>query len=130
MSRSPIYVGPTLRAKNPRALIDCLTSAFGFEEIVVYEDDGVIQHAELGWPTGGGVMIGTHREPDDDWAIAPGSAGTYVVAPDVDALYKRAVAAGAQGDVAPRDTDYGARECVVRDVEGNRWSFGTYAGGA
>ncbi|TWG84000.1 hypothetical protein L603_002200000110 [Cellulosimicrobium cellulans J34] len=27
-----------------------------------------------------------------------------------------------------RDTDYGSRELVLRDPEGNLWSFGTYRG--
>jgi len=30
----------------------------------------------------------------------------------------------------PHDTDYGARECALRDPEGNLWSFGTYRGAA
>jgi uncharacterized glyoxalase superfamily protein PhnB len=27
------------------------------------------------------------------------------------------------------DTDYGSRGFSIADEEGNRWSFGTYAGG-
>jgi uncharacterized glyoxalase superfamily protein PhnB len=122
------HVWPTVRARNPRLLIDFLVAAFGFVEVVAYADEGVIQHAELSWPSGGGIMIGTHREPDDEWAIEPGSTGTYVVTADVDTLFARAVTAGAHVDVSPRDTDYGSRECVVRDIDGNRWSFGSYAG--
>ena len=90
-------VWPTLRARDARGLIRFLVEAFGFEEVVVYgdADDGQVAHAELLWPVGGGIMLG--------------SAGASVLR-------------------APEDTDYGSRECAVRDPEGNRWSFGTYRG--
>jgi uncharacterized glyoxalase superfamily protein PhnB len=45
-----------------------------------------------------------------------------------DALYERAVAAGAEVLREPADTDYGSREFAVTDPEGNLWSFGTYRG--
>ncbi|MGX7676636.1 VOC family protein [Plantactinospora sp. DSM 117369] len=45
-------------------------------------------------------------------------------------MYARAVAAGAEVVQEPRDTDYGSRDFLVRDPEGNRWSFGTYRGAA
>jgi uncharacterized glyoxalase superfamily protein PhnB len=51
-----------------------------------------------------------------------------VVVDDTDALYERAVAAGAEITIKPYDTDYGSREFVARDPEGNLWSFGTYRG--
>jgi uncharacterized glyoxalase superfamily protein PhnB len=51
-----------------------------------------------------------------------------VVTDDVDDLFERAVARGATAIRKPSDTDYGSRECAVRDPEGNLWSFGTYQG--
>ena len=45
-----------------------------------------------------------------------------------DALFARAVAAGAEVIAGLHDTDYGSRDFAVRDPEGNRWSFGTYRG--
>jgi uncharacterized glyoxalase superfamily protein PhnB len=30
----------------------------------------------------------------------------------------------------PRDQDYGSRDYIARDAEGNIWSFGTYTPGA
>jgi uncharacterized glyoxalase superfamily protein PhnB len=126
-------VWPTLRARDARGLIRFLVEAFGFEEAAVYgeggADDGRVAHAELLWPLGGGIMLGSARtDPADPWALTPGTAGTYVVTDDVDALFARAVAAGATAVRKPEDTDYGSRECAVRDPEGNRWSFGTYRG--
>jgi uncharacterized glyoxalase superfamily protein PhnB len=130
----PPTVWPTLRARDARRLIRFLVDAFGFEEVVTYGDqpDGsgdVVVHAQLAWPLGGGVMLGSAREgTDDPWPVPPGSTGCYVVTDDPDALHERAVAAGAEVVQPLHDTDYGSRDFAVRDPEGNRWSFGTYRG--
>lgn len=127
---------PTLRARDAATLITWLTDVLGFTETACYRGpDGRVAHAELAWPTGGGLMLGdAPAEPTDDpWALEPGTAGTYLVAPDaaaVDALHARAVAAGARDVRAPFDTDYGSHDTAVRDPEGNRWSIGTYGGHA
>jgi uncharacterized glyoxalase superfamily protein PhnB len=125
----PPQVWPTLRATDARALIRFLVDAFGFEETVVHGDGDRVDHAELSWPPGGGIMLGSAgRGPDDPWALRPGTFGAYVVADDIDALHERAVRAGAEIIMAPLDTDYGSRDFTARDPEGNRWSFGTYRG--
>ncbi|MBG0568274.1 VOC family protein [Actinoplanes aureus] len=130
MTDSPTpQVWPTLRAIDAPALIRFLVDAFGFEETVVHGDGKRVDHAELSWPLGGGIMLGSVREdPDDPWALKPGTFGAYVVADDIDALHARAVAAGAEITRKPFDTDYGSRDFTARDPEGNLWSFGTYRG--
>src|SRR5579871_5609690 len=52
--------------------------------------------------------------------------GVYVCVAAVDALWERAVAAGAAVVRPLADTHYGSREFSVRDPEGHVWSFGTY----
>jgi uncharacterized glyoxalase superfamily protein PhnB len=122
-------VWPTLRARDARALISFLVEAFGFEETAVYGDGDSVSHAELSWPPGGGIMLGSARDPaDDGWALAPGGSGAYAVTDEPDAVFARAVARGAVVLTEPHDTDYGSREFSVRDPEGNRWSFGSYRG--
>ncbi len=128
-------VWPALRARDARGLIRFLVEAFGFEEAAVYGEGDQVFHAELLWPPGGGIMLGSAgpaedgaRAADDPWAVRPGGAGIYVVTDDVDALFARAVAAGAAVLREPEDTDHGSREFAVRDPEGNHWSFGTYRG--
>lgn len=125
----PPQVWPTLRARDARSLIGFLVDAFGFEETVVYGDGDRVDHAELSWPLGGGIMLGSVPATDDDpWPLRPGTFGAYVVTDDPDALHHRAAAAGAQITKPVHDTDYGSREFIARDPEGNRWSFGTYRG--
>ncbi len=123
-------VWPTLRARDARALIKFLVDAFGFEETAVYGEGDRVDHAELGWPPGGGVMLGSARETDadDNWSLRPGGFGAYVVTDEPDALFARATAAGAEVLTELHETDYGSRDFAVRDPEGNRWSFGTYRG--
>jgi uncharacterized glyoxalase superfamily protein PhnB len=130
-----VVVWPTLRARDARGLVRFLVDAFGFEEALVVADGDRVAHAELHWPAGGGVMLGSAGPADDGargdgdpWALRPGTAGVYVVSEDPDALFARAVAAGAVVVAAPHDTGHGSREVVVRDPEGNHWSFGTYRG--
>lgn len=119
-------VWPTLQARDALALIDFYVSAFGFEKTAVYADGDRVTHAQLDWPEGGGIMLGSHK-PDGEWSREPGTFGAYVVTADVDAVYARAKAAGA--DVSPPvDQDYGNREIKVVDPEGNLWSFGSYRG--
>lgn len=128
-SAPPPQVWPTLRARDARRLIRFLVDAFGFEETAVYGEGDRVEHAELSWPPGGGIMLGSVRETaNDTWAIPPGTFGAYAVTDAPDELFARATAAGASVLQEPHDTDYGSREFSVLDPEGNRWSFGTYRG--
>ncbi len=123
-------VWPTLSYDDALAAIEFLTEAFGFESRAVHTDpDDVsnVVHAELAWPPGGGVMLGSAPRPDG-WPDVRGRGSTYCVTDEVDAVFKRAIAAGAKVLREPRDEDYGGRDFVVLDPEGNMWSFGSYPG--
>lgn len=125
----PPQVWPTLRATDAPALIRFLVDVVGFEETVVYADGPTVQHAQLSWPLGGGIMLGSAREdPDDSWQLLPGSFGAYVVVEDAGALYEHIRAAGANITQELHVAGSGSREFAIRDPEGNRWSFGTYRG--
>jgi len=125
-------VWPTLSYTDARAAIAFLVDAFGFVEHAVYADEAdpsVVVHAELTWPPGGGVMLGSAR--GDSAARRPGTGSAYVVAlsdDEVDAIHERALAHGGTSVRPPNSPDYGGRECGVADPEGNQWSFGTYRG--
>lgn len=125
----PPTVWPAFRARDARAVIRFLVDALGFEETAVYGEGDVVQHAQLDWPPGGGVMLGSVRDvPDDPWPATPGTAATYLVTDDVAAVHARARAAGADLVQDLHDTGHGSREFAVRDPEGNLWSVGSYRG--
>ncbi|MEA2194492.1 MAG: hypothetical protein QOG42_926 [Solirubrobacteraceae bacterium] len=119
---------PSLRYRDARAGMDFLVAAFGFTEQEAHADgEGIIRHAELSG-FGGIVMLGTEPEGGDPrWGEHAGQSWLYLSTEEPDALYERAVAAGATVARELQDTDYGSREFSVRDLEGNIWSFGTYA---
>lgn len=122
-------VWPAFRARDARALIRFLVDVLGFEETAVFGEGDRVDHAQLDWPEGGGVMLGSVRDdPDEAWPATPGTAASYVVTADPAAVHRRVVAAGATIVRELTSTDYGSREFSVRDPEGNLWSFGTYPG--
>jgi uncharacterized glyoxalase superfamily protein PhnB len=129
---TPTAVWPIISYRDARAGISFLVEAFGFVEAAVYtreDDPSIVEHAELRWPAGGGVMLGSAGKDDSEFARRHvGNDSVYVVCADPDGLYHRAVAAAAVVVRGLEDADYGSRGFTVRDLEGNLWSFGTYAG--
>ncbi|MFI6546057.1 VOC family protein [Streptomyces prunicolor] len=120
---------PSLLYADAKAAIRQLTEAFGFTELAVYEgEDGSVMHAEL-VQGNGAVMLGSKGRGSrfDEAMKSAGPAGVYIVVDDVDAHHRRAVEHGAEILMPPTDQDYGSRDYMARDAEGNIWSFGTYA---
>jgi len=104
--------------------------ALGFSDgILMQDDDGTVTHSEMVWPEGGRVMVHSRGKENDAFATPPGGANVYVVVDDPDAVWARAQQLAAKVVRPMEDTDYGSRGFSVADGEGNRWSFGTYAGG-
>jgi uncharacterized glyoxalase superfamily protein PhnB len=131
MTTTPLpTVWPALRCRDARGLIKFLSDAFGFEATLVVEDSGVVHHAELRWPAGGGLMLGDARPSDDELhsQLPSGPISVYVVCDEPDALFERAQSRGAEVLQGLKDEDYGSRGFAVRDPEGNVWTFGTYRG--
>ncbi|MGW4495555.1 VOC family protein [Streptomyces sp. NPDC004376] len=125
--RPSIY--PTVLYADAKAAIGQLTEALGFTELTVYEsEDGMVLHAELAQGNGA-VMVGSKGRGGvfDSVMKDAGPAGVYIVVDDVDAHHQRAVEHGVEILMPPTDQDYGSRDYMARDAEGNVWSFGTYA---
>ncbi len=130
---SPSTVMPTLRYRDAHAAIDWLCKVIGFARHAVYEgENGTIGHAEL---TLGSGMIMLGSQKDDEYAKGFKSPSelegaetrsAYIVVPDADAVYSRAVTAGAKIARPLQDTPYGSREFSLKDPEGHSWSIGTY----
>lgn len=111
---------PYLVVRGAARLIDFMKQAFGAEErLRVKRADGSIQHAD--------VRIGDSVvELGDGWEAWPARpAAIHLYVPDADAVYARAIAAGATSLVAPTDMPYGDREADVKDPFGNNWYIGT-----
>lgn len=127
-------IWPTLTYGDAPAAINFLQDAFGFTAAIVVpneDDESVIEHCQLRWPEGGGVMLGSAGRHGNKFSQRPtGAASVYVVTAAPDALYDRCLAAGAELFEPLKDEDYGSRGFSVTDPEGNIWSFGTYAGEA
>jgi len=125
-----IGVWPFFRYRDCPAAIRFLTETLGFEAGIVAEgtEPGTVVHAELRWPAGGGIMLGSTAPSNEHLGSPPGTGAVYLVTDEPDELYARARAAGANIVREIQDMDYGSREFAVRDPEGVYWSFGTYAG--
>ncbi|WP_328325322.1 MULTISPECIES: VOC family protein [unclassified Streptomyces] len=125
-------ISPTLLYDDAKAAIRLLKDAFGFTEVAVYEDEsGAVAHAELAYGDGM-VMLSTRGRLEGVYARAMakgGPMGVYVAIEDTDAHHRRAVEHGVEILMPPTDQDYGSRDYVARDAEGNVWSFGTYVPG-
>lgn len=121
---------PALRFKNAERMIAFLCDAFGLTVHAKYTNDaGKVIHAELAF---GSSMIMCGDEKDDAFGAMVGAAdgqsgkALYIAVDDADAAFERARAAGAEILQGVVERDYGSREFVCRDPEGNVWSFGTY----
>jgi uncharacterized glyoxalase superfamily protein PhnB len=123
-------IWPALVYADAPAAIRFLVEAFGFVEILVVPGEGgrEIAHAELRWPEGGGVMLGSTSDDSVLGRLTPGMASIYVVTAAPDATFERATMAGAEVVRGLKDEDYGSRGFTVRDPEGTLWTFGTYRG--
>ncbi|HZO26827.1 MAG TPA: VOC family protein [Chloroflexota bacterium] len=128
---APKMIWPCLNYRDAHAAIAFLTDAFGFVKTLVVDGgaERAVAHAELRFPEGGGVMLGSASGGGNEFERLPtGSCSVYVATDEPDALFERATRAGATVVRGLEDTDYGSRGFTVRDLEGNLWSFGTYRG--
>ncbi|SDE21956.1 VOC family protein [Nocardioides lianchengensis] len=117
----------TLSFRDADAMIAWLTEV-GFTEHATYRDEtdlSVVVHAEWLWPGGGGGLMFGSARPGAAVDNVGGSAA-YLVVDDPDAVFDRAVAAGASVERPMVDQEYGGRGGSVADPEGNHWSFGDY----
>jgi PhnB protein len=116
-------VTPYLHPRGAENLIDFLKNAFGAEEAARFQSpDGVIQNAKVGI----GDSVIEMGEAHGEWQPMP--AAIYVYVEDVDALYQRALRAGAISMQPPANQPYGDRTAHVQDPHGNVWYLATHVG--
>jgi len=112
---------PYLHPLRAEPVLKFMRSAFGATELGRYTSpDGVIHHTTV--KIGNAYMeMGEATGP-----YQPMPTMFYLYVEDCDALYKRALAAGATSISAPQDHPYGDRSGGVIDPFGNKWYIATH----
>jgi uncharacterized glyoxalase superfamily protein PhnB len=113
-------VTPFLSVKGAAEAIDFYKKAFGAEERArAPGPNNTIMHAE--------IKIGNSVVMIADALMGPPlQGGCHLYVDDVDAVFKRAVQAGAQVVMPLENQFWGDRYGVVSDKWGNRWSLATH----
>ena len=108
-------VTPYLHPTNAPAYIEFLKQAFGaIEDARHLSPEGRMMHAQVRI----GNAVVEMGEPDP---AVPMPTTFYLYVDDADALYQRAVAAGATSLTPPTDQWYGDRVASVQDYTGTLW---------
>ncbi len=114
-------VTPTIIVKGAARLHEFLQKVFDAKVLLsVPGPNNTIAHSE--------VQIGDSRLmiADAGPMFAAQTSSYYLYLPDCDAVYKRAIAAGARSEREPKDQFYGDRNASFIDEWGNRWAVGTH----
>jgi len=108
------HVTPSLLPTSAPPLIDFLKRAFGAKVEGLHEEAGRMVHAFVRI---GEAMVEMSEAEEE--RLRP--FGFYLHTDDVDAVYHRALAAGAISILPPADQFYGDRLAIMEDPAGNRW---------
>lgn len=118
---------PYLCVADAKAAVEFYIHSFeASEKFRLVEPSGRIGHVEL--DLGGSTLMLCEEFPEVDIRRPePGRGHSHTLhlhVDDADATVARAVAAGAQLAMAPRDHFYGERSGTVIDPFGHRWNIG------
>ncbi len=122
-------IQPYLIIDGAAKAIEFYKNAFGAaERLSMKQKDGRIGHAEL--EIGDSVVMLADENPQIQ-AFGPAhyggsSVSLLIYTEDCDAMYRQAIAAGAQGVREPADQFYGDRMAGVKDPFGYSWYLATH----
>jgi uncharacterized glyoxalase superfamily protein PhnB len=123
----PTTINPVVHYRALDAGARFLVETFGFVQHAAHKaDDGSLQYVELSL-NGAPLGLGPHIEGS---MFDTGPAVLYISLDEVDSMHERALAADAEILMAPTDQEYGSRDFVAKDHEGNVWCFDTYQPGS
>ena len=122
-------VTPYLCVANAAKALEFYQHVFGAKETMRFAEPGSgrIGHAEL--KLGSGTIMLSDEYPEMGY-LGPSGAdrppvSIHLLVEDVDAVYQRALAAGATSQRAPEDQFYGDRSAQIRDPFGHSWFLAT-----
>lgn len=114
-------VTPFLIVDNAKKFIEFIKSAFGAEvNFLLEEENKMVQHAAV--KIGNSIIM----LADSMEGMPPETSMLFVYVDDMDAVYKKAVQAGAKPIREPLDEFYGDRAGCVKDDWGNTWWVATH----
>jgi PhnB protein len=124
-------VTPQLTLDNAAQAIDWYKKALGADEVArAVGPDGKIMHAEIRIGDSLIMVNDTMGGAKGPKAIGGSPASLWIYVEDCDALFKRAVAAGAQVTPGPMgqiaDQFWGDRSGTFTDPHGYRWTIATH----
>lgn len=123
-------ITPYLTVKGAEAAIEFYKNIFGAKEVgrLIMQPGNKIGHAELAF--GNAVLYLAEENPawgNKSPTTVGGSPVTIALrVSDVDAIFQRAVAAGATVLEAVKDQFYGERAAALVDPFGHRWHVSTH----
>src|SRR5580700_8619534 len=117
-------VTPYLIAKDGPALLEFAKQAFAGEETFRTVGSAGGLHGEV--RIGDSMLMMGGGIPGKEFRFAPNTHALHIYVEDVDAVYAKALAAGATVIDAPRDQEYGERSASVTDPAGNIWYIATH----
>jgi PhnB protein len=128
---SPIRPGfqkvtPYLVAADGEALLQFASEAFGAEETLRSIGPAGGMHGEV--RIGDSMLMIGGGIPGREFKGKPNTTALHVYVEDTDAVYEKALAAGAVSIGTPQDHDYGERGAGVKDFAGNFWYIATHKG--
>ena len=113
-------ITPLLCLEDASGAIEFYKTAFGAEEVFrMPMPDGKVAHAEI--RVGDSTLMLTEAVQE-----APTTSSMYMYVPDADAVYERAVSAGATPVMAVADMFWGDRFGRLTDPFGVRWGIATH----
>ena len=105
----------TFHVSDLAASLQFYTSLLGFAERFCFGDYAGVQHGDVQIHLSG---------PKSTNKRSVGQGGIYIFCDDVDSYYSEVLSKGVKTQAPPKDYEYGMRDFVLEDPDGNLLGFG------
>ncbi len=120
-------ITPAISYLDPRAALDFLRNAFGFElDLLIEDENGNVAHSQMAYGDGK-IMVGTewsanHKSPKSIGGLCTQTVHMHLTE-NIDAHCETARKSGAEIIAECETQFYGDRTYRARDPEGHIWTF-------